>query len=396
MSILFKITSVDNIGPLAAYESKYPLLFPIGTNRINNLDFIRLVLAIAVLYCHCYVLYYGTEDTVEPLWVASGKQLSIGSMSLNFFFVISGYLVLQSWNNSKGLLDYLRKRVLRIYPGFLVSSLLCLLVFAPLGTADFYMPFGYWKLYYESINIPQVLLSMVQLSEPAVPWTLKNAPVYGTINGALWTIRYEFFCYLFIPLIGYLGLYRKKYFILLLFCIAFISELFQYYGDIFLFQWKEYEIIGKPDFFPRFFTYFLSGMCFYKYKDVIPRSRVLLVVSLVIMAISTFFFKGLVLTQPVFGTYILFYLAFTSTISFKSFSSLGDFSYGVYIYAWPVQQLIILYLEKHLNLSLLFILTFSVTMVLAYLSWHFIEKPFLNFKEKRSSVTNSQNAISFK
>jgi peptidoglycan/LPS O-acetylase OafA/YrhL len=392
---MISIQNISGMSPLFIANSG-SLLFPSETKRLNNLDFIRFALAISVLYCHCYVMYYGTEDTVEPLWVASGKQLSIGTVAVNFFFVISGFLILQSWNNSKGLWDYLRKRILRIYPGFIIASLLCLLVFAPLGTADWYMPYGYWKLYYENIKIPQVLISMLELSEPTVPWTLNNAPVYGTINGALWTIRYEFFCYLFIPLAGLAGLYKKKYFILILFLFAFISLLTQHYANIFLFNWKEYILLGKPDFFPRFFTYFIAGMCFYTYKDEIPRSRILLAFSFLIVAASAFIFKGLVITQVLFGTYILFYLAFTSTVSFQNFASNGDLSYGVYIYAWPVQQLMILYLEKYMNLSLLFILTLTVTLIFAYLSWHFIEKPFLNLKLRNNSISVNNKTLILK
>jgi peptidoglycan/LPS O-acetylase OafA/YrhL len=104
------------------------------------------------------------------------------------------------------------------------------------------------------------------------------------------------------------------------------------------------------------------------------------------MAASTLIFKGLIFTQPVFGSYILFYIAFSKAIPFQNFAARGDFSYGVYIYAWPVQQLLILFLQKHLNIGLLFTLTMMITLVLAYLSWHYIEKPFLKLKDKKISM----------
>jgi len=383
MIAFFKLLTIKSYSSPGSVVVERRLLFPDETTRINNLDFIRFILALSVLYCHCFVLYYGTEDTVEPLWVVSNKQLSLGTLSVNFFFTISGFLVLQSWNNSKGFGDYIRKRIIRIYPGFIVASLLCILVFAPLGTADWYMPWGYWKLYYQSLSVPKALLSVAELTQPWVPWTLKYVPIPEAINGSLWTIRYEFYCYLVVPLFALIGIYKKRLLVIFLFLIAYVYQGLQSYYNIYLFGWQEFPIIGKPDFFPRFLTYFIVGMCFYCYKDVIPRSKTFLAISILMMVLSTVAFKGLALTQPIFGSYILFYLAFTTSISFKNFSRKGDFSYGLYMYAWPVQQLIILYMEKYLNLSLLFILTFIITMIFAYLSWHYIEQPFLSFKKRR-------------
>jgi peptidoglycan/LPS O-acetylase OafA/YrhL len=370
-------------------KSDFRLLIPANSHRSNNLDFLRLVLAISVVYCHCYILFYGTEEGVEPLWVASGKQLSIGTVALNMFFVISGFLIIQSWNNCEGLGDFLKRRILRVYPGFIVASLLCVLLFAPIGTVDWFMPHGYWKLYYENINIPKVLFRMAELNKPAIPWTLKSAPYPNDINGPLWTIRYEFYCYLLVPLLGFAGLYKKKYFVVILFLIAFVSQLLQQYANISMFNWHEYILIGKPDFFPRFLTYFLAGICFYNYKDEIPRSRALVLFSMLMLIASTVYFKGLVITQPIFATYILFYLAFTDKIPFQNFAARGDFSYGVYIYAWPVQQLLILFFQKQLNIGTLFILTLTITIVIAFLSWHCIEKPFLKLKGKKLSLSLS-------
>ena len=126
-------------------QTSYSLLFPKVGMKENNLDFIRFSLALLVLFCHCFVMYYGTEDTVEPLIIATHKQLSLGSLAVNYFFVISGFLIFQSWDKSHNFIDFLKKRILRIFPGFIVASILCLVLFAPLGTADFYMPWGYWK-----------------------------------------------------------------------------------------------------------------------------------------------------------------------------------------------------------------------------------------------------------
>jgi peptidoglycan/LPS O-acetylase OafA/YrhL len=366
--------------------SKNGLLCPAEASRVNNLDFIRFFLAVSVIFCHCYVLYYGTEETVEPLWVFSNRQISIGSFAVNFFFTISGFLILQSWNHSTRFVDFLRKRVMRIFPAFIAASLVCVFIFAPLGTADSFMPLGYWKLYLQNVNLKELFLGFVQLAEPQVPWTLNSVPIHGSINAPMWTIRYEFFCYLLIPVLFYLGVFKKKAFVLAFFLLAFATQAYQSYQNVYFFGWQEFKVIGKPDFFPRFFTYFAAGMCFYVFRTSIPRSRLLLGLSFAILLASTCLFKGLVLTQPIVGSYILFYFAFSISFSVKDFAKSGDFSYGVYMYAWPIQQLVILYFEKHLDITLMFILSMIFTMMCAYLSWHYIEKPFLSMKSKKKTA----------
>lgn len=364
-------------------QTSHSLLFPKVGMKENNLDFIRFSLALLVLFCHCFVMYYGTEDTVEPLINATHKQLSLGSLAVNYFFVISGFLIFQSWDKSHNFLDFLKKRILRIFPGFIVASILCLVLFAPLGTADFYMPLGYWKLYFQHLNLPAFFSNMFTLQEPSVPWTLKYVPIADSINAPLWTIKYEFICYLLVPLLAVLGAYKKKIFLPILFVAAFACLLAQNYFGVYFWGWNEYPIIGKPDFLPRFFTYFMAGMCCYSFKEIIPRQKMYFWVSCIAVALGLFVFKAADIVLPIFGTYVLFYLAFNQTITFKNFTKVGDFSYGIYVYAWPVQQLCILYFEKYMNVSLLFILSVLFTMPLAWLSWNYIEKPFMKLNKKK-------------
>ena len=85
----------------------------------NNFDFVRFVLAASVILCHSYAILYGYDKFLhtEPFMVMSRQQISIGSVAVNFFFVISGFLIVKSFESSTDTFDYLKKRVLRIYPG---------------------------------------------------------------------------------------------------------------------------------------------------------------------------------------------------------------------------------------------------------------------------------------
>src|SRR5688500_730215 len=93
--------------------------FPVAAERFrqNNFDFLRLALAVLVILSHSYYLVSGTEDS-EPLMRASRGQIEMGALAVNFFFIISGFLITHSWFSAPRVRDYLKKRVLRIFPGF--------------------------------------------------------------------------------------------------------------------------------------------------------------------------------------------------------------------------------------------------------------------------------------
>jgi peptidoglycan/LPS O-acetylase OafA/YrhL len=350
--------------------------------KINNLDFLRFFLASIVIYCHCYILYYGTEDTVEPLWVFSHGQMSIGTLAVNFFFILSGFLIYQSWENTDSPLSYFLKRVLRIYPGFVVASLLCVLVIGPFGTSDFFTPKGYWNEYYHRLDAWKVLRNILMLKEVEVPWSFNNLPVANVVNGSMWTIRYEFYCYLLVMLFGSLRLFRFRWFNLGVFGVAMLLYAIQEYFEVYYYNWQELGIWGKPDFMPRFVMYFFSGILFYQFRALIPRIRSLFFLSIFICVLSAWFFEGLLFTLPVFGAYAIFYLAFSLHFRLYKWARFGDFSYGIYLYAWPIQQLLILFFEPYMNVWNLFSSATLLSVFMGFLSWNAVEKPFLRLKTK--------------
>ncbi len=357
-------------------------LFGRHFRKTNNLDFLRFFFATIVIYCHCYILYYGTEDTVEPLWVLSNGQMSIGTFAVNFFFILSGFLIYQSWENSTSAGSFLMKRFLRIYPGFIVASLLCLLVIGPFGTADFYTPAGYWTEYYQRIDWLKALTNLALLREVEVPWSFNNLPIANVVNGSLWTIRYEFYCYLLVVFFGSLKLFRFRWFNLGVFLVGWILYAMQEFFEVYLYNWQELGIFGKPDFLPRFIVYFFSGILFFQFRQHIPRIRSLFYLSIFICFLSTWLFEGLLFTLPVFGSYAVFYLAFSMHFRLYKWSKAGDFSYGIYLYAWPVQQMLILFFEPYMNVWNLFSMATAITFILAFLSWKLVEKPCLRLKAR--------------
>jgi peptidoglycan/LPS O-acetylase OafA/YrhL len=355
-------------------------LFGRNFRKTNNLDFLRFFLATIVIYCHCYILYYGTEDTVEPLWVFSHGQMSIGTFAVNFFFILSGFLIYQSWENSASAGSFMLKRFFRIYPAFIVASLLCVLVVGPFGTADYFVPMGYWQEYYQKIDFMKMFLNLILLKEVEVPWSFNNLPIANVVNGSLWTIRYEFYCYLLVMIFGSLKLFRFRWFTPGVFLFFWFLYALQEYYQVYLYNWQELGLAGKPDFLPRFIVYFFSGILFYQHRKYIPRLRSLFFLSIFICVLSAWFFKGLMFTLPVFGAYTAFYFVFSLHIRLYRWAKYGDFSYGIYLFAWPIQQLLILFFEPYMNVWNLFSAATAGSLVLAVLSWNLIEKPSLRMK----------------
>jgi peptidoglycan/LPS O-acetylase OafA/YrhL len=308
--------------------------------------------------------------------------MSIGTFAVDFFFILSGFLIYQSWERSPQILDFLKKRFLRIYPGFVVVCLLCIFVIGPFGTADYFQPIGYWEIYYQRIDYLDVILNILTLGEVKVPWSFNNLPIANTVNGSLWTIKYEFLCYFLVAIFGVLKLFRFRWFAISIFLIAMFMYALQEFAHVWVYNWQELGYFGKPDFYPRFVVYYFAGIIFYQNKEYIPRIRSLFLLSIFICILSAYYFKGLMFTLPVFGSYVAFYIAFSMHFRLYRWAKYGDFSYGIYLYAWPVQQLLLLFFEPYMNVWNLFSSATLVTILLAMLSWNLIEKPALKFKSK--------------
>ena len=153
----------------------------------NNFDLLRLILALLVIYSHSYILGTGFGAN-EPLSAMTHGQVDWGAIAVNGFFFISGYLITSSYERSKSLFNYLRKRIFRIYPGFIGATLFDIFVVLPLSSGHLVrLDLLHTNLHCKVSRLQplRVLISRA-LSRPN--------PFPGVINGSLWTIRPEFLC----------------------------------------------------------------------------------------------------------------------------------------------------------------------------------------------------------
>jgi peptidoglycan/LPS O-acetylase OafA/YrhL len=335
----------------------------------NNFDFLRLLFATLVIVTHSYSLL-GFEE--NDLFMQISKTHTFSYFAVRGFFVISGYLIFQSLIRSNSLVSYFWNRFLRLFPALLVVLLLTVV-------------FGFFLFngtLYDYINTSTVQtyipknLSLYFLQYPLKNDIFKDNPLPLVINGSLWTLRFEFSMYL---LLSFLFIFRKNKNVInislfSLFFIAVIGVSFfeKYLINIkFLLNWFQLFELG---------IYFISGsilasLNFNKFKYKKQLLLVLLVLFLILMLMNKLNYIIFIILPLLVILFGLCPLKYINNLTVK----IGDLSYGVYIYAFPVQQTLICYFHPSIN-ELIFYTTFLV-YILAYLSWHLIEKNALKYKK---------------
>jgi peptidoglycan/LPS O-acetylase OafA/YrhL len=337
----------------------------------NSFQLIRLVLAVAVLYRHSFdLLVAGHADVVLDL---IPTRTHLGRIALCFFMVVSGFLVAHSWTQSTGWRDFLGRRALRVYPGFVVAATFSAFVAAPLGSSD---PAAYLS----SIDIPGFLVGAVQLDKLSVPPSFLSNPYAGPVNGSLWSIKIEFECYLGLLALALVGIFRRRVLMLGIFGVMLVAHAVQPYVPSSLDRFANHLQLA---------TFFMSGTVAYLYRDRISRSYHWLEVAGLVTICTAILEVGFVELLPLTGTYILLYLAYEPRLLQVPIGRGVDLSYGVYLYAWPVQQLLIQAVGTWLNPWTLSVAALAVSGGLAWLSWTLVERPFLALKRRRAATQDA-------
>lgn len=339
--------------------------------RRNNFDAMRFVFAVMVILSHAWPLT-GRHYDGEPGAVL--LNVSLGEIAVAAFFVISGFLIAASEAYSRRLTHFLKKRVLRIYPGWLVAFAATALVVAPLGG----MPLG------EVLSPPSLqreTLRAALLTQPYLPGAFADLP-YHAANGSMWTIKYEFGCYLLVAALGAFGLARRRFALL-----GGLAAALALSAVVKVTEWapldhRLWRVTGWPQHWPYFLGFFLAGAAFFRFRRRIPcRGDVALVAGAVAVASARIDLLRAALL-PLALAYVLLWLAYTPRIRVHGFARHGDFSYGIYLYAFPVQQLLIRSVPAASNPWLNFALAAPVAIALGALSWRFVERPMLRLKDR--------------
>ncbi|QYZ79387.1 acyltransferase [Methanofollis formosanus] len=320
----------------------------------NNFDFLRLASALVIIVSHAYALQigYGSMYRYDPM-------IFIGTTALASLFVISGHLISQSWIYQPDLKRYLWKRILRVFPGLFPAILFTLFIIGPIATI-FSLPD-----YLGALLSPSTLMAMPFFMNGACIGLFDQNPV-TFVNASLWTIPVEFSMYLVVAFLGVLGCLRKKWILLSMIAANFLVWIL-FYQD---------PSLAKV----RFILYFLIGT-YLAIHHPDHRYRPVTAGILGFLLVLTIFSPVYEFVALVAVPYIVLCIAHLKIAPLNNFGERGDFSYGVYIYAYPIQQTIVVLLGPSLPLWLYCSLSIALTFPLAYLSWHLIEKKALALKQ---------------
>lgn len=282
------------------------------------------------------------------------------------FFVISGFLVAKSYTRTPNFKTYFLKRTKRIFPAYIIVILLAPLVLSSISVLSFKDFFSSFQTFsYTFWNL--IFLNFMQPSLPGV--FVDNLLPF--VNGSLWTMKIEEGFYLVLPLL-FLFLNRIKNKNLGLFLIYLFSVLYSYVLlEIFNKPLLAKQLPGKLSLFVVGIYVFMNFEHFIKFKW----RYLLLSVFLLILHFTMFSFLGVF--PFAFGILLLF-LAYSLPF-FENFSKKADYTYGIYLFHFPIIQILVHFklFEKYnpyLVLSFMLLLVYTC----AYCSWHLIEKRFLN------------------
>lgn len=336
-------------------------------SKNNNFDFMRLIAAILVIFSHSYPL---TGKTYEPLAAFSNGLVTFGGIAVACFFVISGFLITRSYCQRHDLLNYMRARVLRIFPALIVAVLFAALLIGPMVTIFPLMTYFKAHELYLYIWRNSILQPMYVL-----PGVFLNNTYPAAVNGSLWTLPLEFSMYLIVAGFGIVKLLKKPFLSSVLVVVGFFILVVIDYskGHLFITNPVLVDASAAP------VGCFVLGMIAY-----LCRSKIILhpAIAVVFILLCVFIPRSLLFQIVFYSTfaYCILLFAYQQKIHFHGLTKHGDISYGVYIYAFIVQQT----LEHYFHITkpwVLFLSALPITVFLAILSWHFIEKKALTFKK---------------
>jgi peptidoglycan/LPS O-acetylase OafA/YrhL len=342
------------------------------SHPVSNFDLLRLFAALLVFWFHADAML-GVPAPMLFSWVAPG------ALGVFIFFVISGYLVGMSWEHDPDALRFLARRALRIFPALVVLVLLTALVLGPALTA---LPPGE---YFRHPLFRQYFSNAILLPRYALPGVFEHARVANVVNGSLWSLPVEFICYLGLLV---LGVARVPRWVVAALTAAGCAATLAWALD------RSHEMAVYERFLRdvvEYGTYFLIGTCVGRFR----LERFLTVTSLCVAIVA------MIAAEPwPLASRIVSWLAFpavfltfgrATSVAARGLARLGDYSYGVYIYAFPVQQMV-LYLWPSLPTLAYVLVSLGATFAFAAASWHLVEIRAMRLKPRRPSVQQAAPA----
>jgi len=333
--------------------------------RDNNFNLIRFIAASAVLVAHCFDVVAPEQAAAVPVNL---EELGIGRIAVDVFFIVSGFLVTRSVLTQPTLVDYAMARVLRLFPALLVLCLMLAFVLGPLVThvswQDYFSDPRTW------LFVP--VTTSLATHSMTLPGVFDTVPMSGVLDSPLWTLRYETICYVLLALLALTGLLSTR-----LRAASTLALILAVYLLItFATSWREES--GTIQNMTRFTLDFFLGGALYIFADRV-RLDGKVALGLAVFAAASYGTSAFEVTLRVALAYDVLWFAFVPAGAIRRFNLIGDYSYGIYILHFPIQQTLVM-LDPGITPTWLFLCSFPAVLAFSILSWHFIEHPALKRK----------------
>jgi len=342
-----------------------------SSSRENNLNLIRFVAASAVLISHSFALSTG-DPSLEPLRAKLG--ITLGTIAVDIFFVASGFLIAASMGRARSIANFFRARFLRVFPGLWVAIVASALLLGP-AVSDLTV-----SQYFHSPGVYRYLIKnglLVFGVEYDLPGVFAENPYPRAVNGSLWTLPYELKCYFALALawsafgfVSRAGLWRRR--ATLLIAAGFVLALL-----LFLF-------IDSPQ--PKWIRlgamFSIGAFCESAKGQIRLLPQYLAGAMVLIVAAALLPVANVAVFHAVYYLligYVVLAAAYLSWAPLLGFNKLGDYSYGIYVYAFPIQQLLA-HFWVGITVGEMLACSFALTLLVAIASWRLVEAPALRFK----------------
>jgi peptidoglycan/LPS O-acetylase OafA/YrhL len=340
----------------------------------TGFDYLRLGLAVMVLVFHGYGLCYGHDYAVKLL---SGPGRALFCLIVPMFFALSGFLVCGSLSRRGSLTTFAVYRFLRLSPAFIAVVCLTALVLGPC--------FSYLALtdYFAQRQLRAYFLNLIGLLQLRLPGTFAENPEPSVVNLSIWTLVYEWECYVIIFLLAVFRFVNYRVLLALLIGVGclILQAKFLYYGNA-AYAWGNTAPVHT---LPLFF--FAGGLGFLWKERIVLKGSLAVISAAASYALLSFPDTQCLAPSPV--AYAALWVGLCSPRKIPVLMG-GDFSYGLYLCAFPIQQAVVA-LSPGLrvwwfNVSVSLPLSFGY----AAFSWYCIEQPVLR---RRKSVARTMEVF---
>ncbi len=347
-------------------------------DRLNSIGGLRLLLASLVIYSHAHFLGgFGQEWLTR--W--SGGTTGVGSISVQCFFVLSGWLVTLSWHRHPLAGRFLWNRFLRLAPALWVCLAVTAFVLTPLlwltthnVPEDFFTltPSSFGYVWHNLIN-PRAQIAIGPFPDGR-PWA-------GDWNGSLWTIYYEGSCYLIFTILGVIGLFTRFRVLgtIGIAALLFLNCAWALNGHTWLPSWigRLYDTPGKL-----LTLHFFAGAALASWREQTKSilSHVWVPLVALVVLIPSWHFGFHIWLSPFALPLVLLWIAYSGPLQNFETQVKGDYSYGLYVYGYPVQQTLAHFGFEQFGFTAYLIVGYVIALALGVASWHLVEKHALSLK----------------